>query len=59
MDDASKPTRKVGAAAIGGAAATVIVGVAVWLGAPQPPAGLEGAIATLAALAAGYFTNED
>lgn len=52
------PTRKVTAAAIGGSVASVIVGVAVWLGAPQPPAGLEAAIGTLAAVAAAYLIRE-
>lgn len=52
------PTRKVTAAGLGGAVAAVVVGVAVWLGAPDPPVGLEAAIATVAAFGAGWFTNE-
>lgn len=52
------PTRKVTAGAAGAAIATLIVGVATWLGAPQPPVGLEGAIATVVALAAAYLTRE-
>lgn len=53
------PTRKITAVGIGGAIAAVIVGIAVWAGAPQPPAGLEAGIATVAAFAAGYLTSED
>lgn len=52
------PTRKVTAAGLGGAVAAVVVGVAVWLGAPDPPVGLEAGIATVAAFTAGWFTNE-
>lgn len=52
------PTRKVTAGGIGGAVATAVIGIAVWLGAPDPPVGLEAAIATVAGFAAGYFTNE-
>lgn len=52
------PTRKVQAGVIGGAFATVVVGTAVWLGAPDPPMMLEGGIATLASFALAWFTRE-
>jgi predicted anti-sigma-YlaC factor YlaD len=55
-----KPSRKVTAAAVGGAAATVLILGAQWLfSAPDAPAGLEGALATLFAFGAGYLTRED
>ncbi len=54
----TKPTRKVTAATLGGALSAVIVGVAVWAGAPQPPAGLEAAFATAIAAVTGYFTSD-
>lgn len=56
--DELKPTRKVTAQAAGAAAATVVVLVAVWLGAPDPPPGLEGALATLLGAAAGWTVRE-
>jgi len=54
-----KPTRKVTAATAGAAFGTVLTGVAVWLGAPQPPVGLEGAIGTVFAFAFGWLASED
>ena len=53
-----KPNRKVNAAGAGGALATVVVLGAVWLGAGEPPTGLEGALATVLAWTAGYFVPE-
>lgn len=50
-----RPTRKITAAGLGGATATVIVLGAVWLGAPEPPPGFEGALATVCAFAAGWW----
>lgn len=58
IDETNSPTRKVTAAAIGGSVASVIISVAVWLGASQPPAGLEAAIGTLAAVVVAYFTSD-
>lgn len=58
MNESNVPTRKVTAAALGAGVATVIVGVATWLGAPDPPVGLEGGIATVIGFLAAYFTNE-
>lgn len=52
------PTRKVTAGALGGALATVIVGVATWLGAPDPPVGLEGGLVVVLGFLASYFTTE-
>lgn len=53
-----KPTRKITAVGLGGALATLLVGIATWLGAPDPPAGLEAAFATVFAFGAGYLTDE-
>jgi hypothetical protein len=50
-----KPTPKVTAGAAGASLATVLVLGAVWLGAPQPPAGFEGALAAMCGFLAGYF----
>lgn len=55
MTDDVKPRPKVVAGAIGAAVATVLVLGAVWLGAPQPPAGLEGGLATVAGFVFGYL----
>lgn len=56
-----QPTTKIKAAALGGAIASVVMGiVAVTLPdfyARVPP-GFEGGLATLAALALGYFVRE-
>lgn len=54
----SKPDRKVTAAGAGAAAAPVIVGLAVWFGAPDPPPGFEGALSTVFAFLAGYLIPE-
>jgi membrane associated rhomboid family serine protease len=51
------PTRKVTAYAAGAALATVLLTTAVWLGAEQPPAGLEGALATVLGFIVAYFTR--
>jgi hypothetical protein len=50
------PIPKVVAAGIAGAAATVIVILIQSVTGEQAPVGLEGAIATLCAFAAGYIT---
>lgn len=52
------PTRKVTAAALGAGVATVIIGIATWLGAPDPPVGLEGGIATVVAFVVAWATHE-
>jgi hypothetical protein len=59
MDETSdlSPDRKVVAAGLGGAVATIVVLGAQWLGAPEAPSGLEGAIATVVAFAAGYWVR--
>lgn len=49
--------RKLKAGGIGGAIATLVVCVAVWFGAPQPPVGLEGALAVVAGAVVGWFTK--
>lgn len=54
-----KPTRKVTAGVVGAAVGTLIVGAATWLGAPQPPVGFEGAIATVVGFVVAYMTHED
>lgn len=59
MESSSAPTRKVAAGTLGAGVGTVIVGVAVWLGAPEPPIGLEGGIATVVGFLAAYFTNNE
>jgi len=57
----ASPTRKVGAAALGGAVASISMGVtaAVW---PEVyeriPAGFEGGIATVAAFILGYWVRD-
>lgn len=53
-----RPTRKVQAATAGAAAATVIVLGAVWLGAGDPPTGLEGALATVLAFTFGWWRSD-
>lgn len=58
MENSSTPTRKVTAGGIGAATATVLVGLAIWLGAPDPPVGFEGGLATVVGFIAAYFTNE-
>ena len=50
------PVPKVVAAALGAAAATVVVIVVAGVTNTATPVGLEGAIATLFAFAAGYLT---
>ena len=56
-----QPVRKVGAAALGGALASVMMGVIaiIW---PETygrvPPGFEGGIATIAAFALGYLVRE-
>lgn len=53
------PTRKVTAAGVGGAAATIVViGIQMFTGA-EIPMGLEAALATVFAFGAGYMTSED
>lgn len=52
------PTRKVTAATLGAAAATLVVyALTAFAGADVPP-GVEGALATLLAMAAGYVVRE-
>lgn len=58
MNDDVKPTPKVTAGVLGAAVATLVIGVAVWLGAPDPPIGLEGAIATVVGFVAAYIKRE-
>lgn len=53
-----RPTSKVGAATAAGAAVTALVLIAEWLGAPPAPAGLEGALVTLAAFVVGWLKVE-
>lgn len=50
------PVRKVTAAGVGGAAATVAVIVLQMATGTEVPVGLEGALATLFAFVAGYIT---
>lgn len=53
-----RPTSKVGAAAAAGAGVTALILFAEWFGAPPAPAGLEGALVTLAAFVAGWLKTE-
>lgn len=56
VSPSAAPVPKVAAAGAAGAAATVLVLlVQAWTGSSLPP-GVEGAIATLLAFAAGYLT---
>lgn len=50
------PVRKVYAATLGAAGATIIVTLAQSIWSWDAPVGLEGAIATVLAFAAGYLT---
>lgn len=57
----ASPTRKVGAAALGGAVASLSMGVLA-IFAPEAyakvPAGFEGGIATVAAFVLGYYVRD-
>lgn len=50
-----KSQPKVNAGAAAGSLATVFVLGAVWLGAPQPPVGFEGALAVVCGFFAARF----
>ena len=58
MPSPNTPTRKVGAAALGGALATVIVW-ALSLAHVEVPAEVAAAMATLCAFAAGYIVKDN
>lgn len=55
---AAVPTRKITAAAVGGAVATIVVTVLQAVTGAQPAPGLEAAFATIATVGAGYFVKE-
>lgn len=51
-----RPTNKLSAAGIGAAVATAVVALlSIWV---EVPAGLEGGLATIVALVAGYFVKD-
>lgn len=57
--DTLEPSRKVVAATAGSALfGPVLVGVLVWLGFDQPPAGLEGGLSVVGAFVFGYWFRE-
>ena len=53
------PTRKVSAAALGGALATVVVWALQAFGGVEVPPGVEGAVAVIIATLAGYVIREE
>lgn len=52
------PNRKVGAGALGGAVATVLVIIWAAVTGDTAPTGLEGALAVIFSFIAGYFVSE-
>lgn len=55
------PTRKIGAVALGGGVASVLMGVLAMFYPEvyeRVPAGMEGGIATIAGFALGYFVRD-
>ena len=53
-----KPDRKVRYGPLGSGVAALIVGLLVWAGAGQPPAGVEAGLAAIFTFLVSYFVPE-